>query len=92
MRISAKVPRVNKVNLTISFKLYRYIPSDYVDFIILTNLYQNITDMDILLSRENIWANKHNRSIKKINQLIIKSFNRYTNADKKKINIKKYLL
>jgi len=77
---------------TIEFKLHRYIPSDYVDFIILNELYPNITDVEIPLSKDRIWSNKPNRSKEKINQLIIKSFDRYLITDKRKINYKKYLL
>jgi hypothetical protein len=84
--------KIMTFDLTIEFKLYRYIPSDYVDFIILRELYPNITDVDIELSKRFIWANKPNKSKEKINKLIINSFNRYLSSDKKKININKYLL
>jgi hypothetical protein len=86
--------KIMTFDLTIEFKLHRYIPSDYVDFIVLSELYPNITNLEIVLSRDKIWANKPPgfRSPQKINQLIIKSFDRYLINDKKKINIKKYLL
>jgi hypothetical protein len=84
--------KIMTFDLTIEFKLHRYIPSDYVDFIILNELYQNITDIEIPLSKDRIWSNKPNRSKEKINQLIIKSFDRYLINDKRKINISKYLL
>jgi hypothetical protein len=79
-------------DLTIQFKLNRYIPSDYVDFIILKELYPGITQIEIELVKDYIWQNKPNRSKEKINQLIIKSFDRYLISDKRKININKYLL
>ena len=78
--------------LTIQFKLHRYIPSDYVDFIILKELYPNITTIDIFLDKNYIWRNKKNVFNQKINQLIIKSFDRYLIKDKRRINIHKYLL
>lgn len=84
--------KIMTFNLTIKFKLYRYIPSDFVDFIILSELYPKLSDIEIALSKSRIWSNKPNRSKEKINQLIIKSFDRYLINDKRKINIKKYLL
>jgi hypothetical protein len=84
--------KIMTLDLTIKFKIHRYIPSDYVDFIILNELYPNITDVEIIISKDNIWSNKPNRSKEKINQLIIKSFDRYLINDKRKININKYLL
>ena len=80
--------------MTLKFKLHRYIPSDYVDFIILNELYPNITTIDLYLNKSQIWKNKSNRSQfnEKINQLIIKSFDRYLIKDKRRINIHKYLL
>ncbi len=84
--------KIMKLDLTIKFKIHRYIPSDYVDFIILNELYPNITDVEITISKDDIWSNKPNRSKEKINQLIIKSFDRYLINDKRKININKYLL
>ncbi len=84
--------KIMTFDLTIKFKIDRYIPSDYVDFIILNELYPGITDVEIPLSKDRIWSNKPNRSKEKINQLIIKSFDRYLINDKRKINIKKYLL
>lgn len=84
--------KIMTFDLTIEFKHNRYIPSDYVDFIILHELYPKITQFDIEIIKDNIWANKPNRSKEKINQLIIKSFDRYLINDKRKINIGKYLL
>ena len=84
--------KIMTFNLTVQFKLCRYIPSDYVDFIVLHELYPEITQIEINLVKDYIWENKPNRSKEKINQLIIKSFDRYLISDKRKINISKYLL
>ena len=84
--------KIMTFDLTLQFKLHRYIPSDYVDFIILKELYPNITTIDIFLDKNYIWRNKKNRLNQKINQLIIKSFDRYLIKDKRRINIHKYLL
>lgn len=85
--------KIMTFDLTIEFKLHRYIPSDYVDFIILDELYPGISGVsEISILRDRIWSNKPNRSKEKINQLIIKSFDRYLINDKKRINIRKYLL
>ena len=79
-------------DMTLQFKLDRYIPSDYVDFIILKELYPGMTLIDIFVAKDAIWKNKKHRSIKTINELIEKSFERYMLKDKRRINIKKYLL
>jgi hypothetical protein len=84
--------KIMSFEMTLKFKLHRYIPSDYVDFIILKELYPNITTIDIYLNKSNIWKNKPNRSNEKINQLIIKSFDRYLIKDKRRINIHKFLI
>jgi len=86
--------KIMSFDLTIEFKLNRYIPSDYVDFIIISELYPGITNIELIISKDAIWSKKstNSRSIQKINQLIIKSFDRYLISDKKKININKYLL
>jgi hypothetical protein len=84
--------KIMSFEMTLEFKLHRYIPSDYVDFIILKELYPNITTIDIYLNKSNIWKDKKNRSNEKINQLIIKSFDRYLIKDKRRINIYKYLI
>jgi hypothetical protein len=84
--------KIMSFEMTLEFKLHRYIPSDYVDFIILKELYPNITTIDIYLNKSKIWENKHNRSNEKINQLIIKSFDRYLIKDKRRINIYKYFI
>jgi len=83
--------KIMTFDMTLKFKLHRYIPSDYVDFIILKELYPKITDMDIYLNKSSIWENKKNRSQFKINELILKSFDRYLAIDKNRININKYL-
>ena len=79
-------------DLTFLIKLDRYIPSDYMDFIILKELYPKLTDVDIYLNRDEIWKYKKNRSIHKINELILKSFKRYLVEDSRRIHINKYLL
>lgn len=84
--------KIMSFEMTIKFKLIRYIPSDYVDFIILKELYPKIIPFEIFLTKSEIWKNKKNRSVEKINQLIIKSFDRYLIKDKRRINISKYLL
>ena len=84
--------KIMTFDLTLKFKLHRYIPSDYVDFIILKELYPNITTINLNLNKNYIWRNKKNKSNQKINQLIIKSFDRYLIKDKRRINIHKYLL
>jgi hypothetical protein len=84
--------KIMNFNMTILLKLNRYIPSDYVDFIVLKLLYPTLTFIDLKISKDNIWINKKNRKIKKINELIIKSLKRYVHNDKIKINIKKYLI
>ena len=84
--------KIMTFDLTIQFKLHRYIPSDYVDFIILKELYPNISTINLNLNKNYIWRNKKNKSNQKINQLIIKSFDRYLIKDKRRINIHKYLL
>jgi hypothetical protein len=84
--------KIMSFEMTLQFKLFRYIPSDYVDFIILKELYPNITTVDLILNRLYIWKNKKNKSKDKINQLIIKSFDRYLIKDKRRINLNKYLL
>lgn len=84
--------KIMTLDLTLKFKLHRYIPSDYVDFIILSELYSQVTNIKLIISSDNIWRNKSHRSKEKINQLIIKSFDRYLINDKNKIKIKKYLI
>ena len=84
--------KIMTFDMTLEFKLNRYIPSDYVDFIILHELYPGITNIELDIVKDYIWKNKPNRSKEKINQLIIKSFDMYLISDKKKINIGKYLL
>ena len=84
--------KIMNFDMTILLKLDRYIPSDYMDFIILKELYPNITDVNIYLKRDEIWKDKKHRSTKKINELILKSYERYLIEDKRRINIKKYLL
>jgi hypothetical protein len=84
--------KIMTFDLTLEFKIYRYIPSDYVDFIVITELYPHITNIEIELLKDSIWKNKPNRTKKKINQLILKSFERYLPHDKRKINIYKFLL
>jgi len=84
--------KIMNFDMTILFKLDRYIPSDYMDFIILKELYPNLTDVDIYLNRDEIWKYKKNRSIYKINELILKSFKRYLIEDSRRIQINKYLL
>ena len=84
--------KIMTFDLTLQFKLHRYIPSDYVDFIILKELYPGITIIDIFVKKNAIWEHKKHRTIKTINELIIKSFERYMLKDKRRINIKNYLL
>jgi len=84
--------KIMNFDMTILFKLDRYIPSDYMDFIILKELYPKLTDIEIYLNRDEIWKYKKNRSIHKINELILKSYERYIIEDKRRIQIKKYLL
>ena len=84
--------KIMNLEMTLQLKLSRYIPSDFVDFIILKEIYPNLTKININLDRNEIWQNKTNRSIKTINKLIIQSFERYLIKDKRRINIKKYLL
>jgi hypothetical protein len=74
-------------------KMSRYIPSDYADFIILSQLYPKlIEDEDIVISKDAVWARKKYRDFKKINELVKKSVRRYLSADSNKINIKSHLL
>lgn len=84
--------KIMTFDMTLLFKQHRYIPSDYVDFIILKEIYPRITELELFLNRDLIWKNKKDRNIKKINELIIKSFQRYMEKDKRRINITKYLL
>lgn len=84
--------KVINFEMALQFKLSRYRPSDFVDFIVITELYPNITELEIYLAIKEIWKNKKDRSIQKINELILLNFERYLTKDKQKININKYLL